>query len=325
MSDSVVFENRLDEMRLALDAWGRFIVERITELVELELGSANFKAFFKIKPEYRCKDKTSALKKLSKKKYTDPSSQMTDLVGARFVVLLKSDIDVVERVVIAHTAWSRSRDRNPEDEQERDPTSFAYQSVHYLLRNTEEFTFAGVRIPEGLCCEVQIRTLLQHAYAELGHDRIYKGEHVPISVHRLVARSMALMETTDEMFVAAVRELDQVNRQRDQWCSFLDETMKPIVEFPLETKADADALEVLDTFKQQLTSASLDSVRAELNAVITARIQHRAAAGESLFRKPVVLAVYWLVRNFPFEVEPVWPIPSLRSGLATVKSDLGIA
>lgn len=319
------FGDWLDELRPALEAWGDFIVERVTEFVKLDLGDEAYRSFFKIPPGYRCKERKSALKKLIKKKYAQPKEQMTDLVGSRFVVLLKTDIEVVERAIAGQTAWALSRDRNPVDEQAKDPTSFEYQSVHYLLRNTKEFSHNGVLIPEGLSCEVQIRTVLQHAYAEMGHDRIYKGEHVPLTVQRLVARCMALMETTDEMFVNAVHELDQVNREIEHWCTFLDETVKPILGSITPTSSDPEARDILETYKSLLKEASLVGVKAELTPFVTKKIQERAASVGGLFAKPVVLAVYWLVKTHPFEVSQVWPVPGLRNDLDKVKADLGVA
>lgn len=319
------FGDWLDELRPALEAWVDFIVGRVTELVKLDMGEEAYKSFFKIPPSYRSKERKSALKKLKKKNYAQPEEQMTDLVGSRFVVLLKTDIEVVERAIVGQTAWALSRDRCPVDEQAKDPTSFEYQSTHYLLRNNQKFSHNGVTIPDGLSCEVQIRTVLQHAYAELGHDRIYKGEHVPLTVQRLVARCMALMETTDEMFVNAVHELDQVNREIEHWCTFLDETIKPILASITPTSSDPEACDILDTYKSLLKEASLEGVKAELTPFVTKKIQERAASVGGLFAKPVVLAVYWLVKNHSFEVSQVWPVPGLRNGLDQVKADLGVA
>jgi putative GTP pyrophosphokinase len=324
MADSD-FGEWLDQMGPALKAWGDFVVGRITELVKAELGDEAYKPFFKIAPGYRRKDRTSALNKLKKKKYTEPKEQMTDLVGARFVVLLRTDIAVVERVIVAQTVWALSRDRDPMDEQARDPSSFEYQSVHYLLRNTKPFLHNGVMIPEDLSCEVQIRTVLQHAYAELGHDRIYKGKHVPLTVQRLVARCMALMETTDEMFVKAVHELDQVNRTIEHWCKFLDDTISPLLSSITPTADDVEAREILDTYKSLLEEAGLESVKAELTPFVTRKIQERAVLSGGLFAKPVVLVVYWLVRHHSFEISQSWPTPGLHNDLQLVKADLGVA
>ena len=52
-----------------------------------------------------------------------------------------------------------------------------------------------------LTCEIQIRTLLQHAFAEVSHDSTYKGPYKnDKGILRHLAKSMALMEATDDYF-----------------------------------------------------------------------------------------------------------------------------
>lgn len=325
VSSTADIRTAVDQMGPALDAWAMFVVARISELVELEVGSARFNSFFKVAPGYRLKEPESAAKKQEKKKYAEPMEMMTDLVGARFVVLLKTDIEVVEHAIIGHTAWTKSKDRNPQDERNERPTSFDYQSVHYILRNNQTTRINGVTVPEGMACEVQIRTLLQHAYAELVHDKFYKAvDQTPQSAKRLVARCMALMETTDEMFCAAVRELESVNQSRAQWCKILDQEIGSILTSYVQTEADADAIELLDTFKHLLLGANVEEVKELKNPAIVGRIKQRANAG-GLFAKPVVLLVYWLAQHHAIELSASWPIPTMSNDLDVVKADLGIA
>ena len=314
----------VEQLRPALDAWGRFVVDRIQELVKLEVGDDRFPMFFKVQPSFRLKDSGSAERKQEKKRYANPAEQMTDLVGARFVVLLQTDISLVERVIQSHTAWAKRKDRDPIDERDEKPTHFDYQSVHYILRNNKNTDLYDVNVPEGIACEVQIRTLLQHAYAELVHDKFYKAVKLtPPSARRLVARSMALMETTDQMFCEAVRELELVNQEREQWCALVDEEIGPLIPNFTRTDHDADALEILDTFKDVLDAANRDEVKAMKSAPIVAKIQQRAAGG-GLFAKPVVLIVYWLVKEHGIELDAHWPLPALLSDIGRIKSDLGI-
>nr|WP_249804714.1 MULTISPECIES: hypothetical protein [unclassified Bradyrhizobium] len=54
------------------------------------------------------------------------------------------------------------------------PYEFRYQSVHYIVRSRGDQKLDGQNITAGTPCEVQIRTLLQHAHSELTHDTIYK-------------------------------------------------------------------------------------------------------------------------------------------------------
>ncbi len=318
-------EASLKELNPALKEWGAFVILRIQEYVELEIGAERKKSFFKIEPNFRVKDADSAVAKQSNKKYSDPLEAMTDLVGARFVVLLKTDIDIVERAVITCTAWAKSKDRNPQDERDQRPNQFEYQSVHFVVRNNKEFTLNNITIPEGMACEIQIRTLLQHAYAELVHDKFYKAtEVVPQSALRLVARSMALMETTDEMFIAAVAELERVNQGINEWCSLLDGVVGPILTNYVSTIEDEDAIQLLGTFKHLLDMANTEEVKATLSLPLVTRIKAHALEGR-LFNKPVVLVIYWLATHYEIELTAAWPIPRLRSDLDLVKSHIGFA
>lgn len=325
MSNSADFGDWLDEVEPALKAWGDFVVAKLIELVELEIGREQFKCFFKVKPGFRVKGKQSALDKQKLKQYADPKEQMTDLVGARFVVLLKFDLEVVEKALIEYPEWTRSKDRDPLGEQKDRPKHFDYQSVHYIVRAADDMNLDGVHVPAGMPCEVQIRTLLQHAYAELVHDKFYKGVgHIPPSADRLVARSMALMESTDDMFVQAVRELDAVNKSREQWCAMLDAVVGPLIPGHTSTAQDHDALEILEEFRDLLPSANVDVVKAYLTTPVIAKIKESQAQG-NLHAKPIVLLVYWLLAEYPYLVGARWPVPALRFGFDKVRAHMGIS
>ena len=325
MSSEADFSQWLDEVHPALEAWGDYVVSKITELIDLEIGERQRKIFFKVPPRFRVKDKQSALDKLSLKQYSEPREQMTDLVGARFVVLLKPDMDLLEKVLIEYPNWVRSKDRDPSGEQNDRPKYFDYQSVHYIVRAPEEIVIGGVTVPANLPCEVQIRTLLQHAYAELVHDKFYKGAGcIPPSADRLVARCMALMETTDGMFVEAVKELEAVNKSREQWCAMLDDLVGPLIPGHTPTAEDCDALEILEEYRDLLESASVDVLKAQLIKAVIAKIQTNQSQG-NLYAKPSVLIVYWLLHTDAFQVGARWPIPGLLSGFNQVRAHLGIS
>ena len=325
MSNTADFGDWLDEVEPALKAWGGFVVAKLTELVGLEIGQDQLNCFFKVRPGFRVKDKQSALDKQKLKQYADPNEQMTDLVGARFVVLLKLDMEIVEKVLIEYPEWTRSKDRDPLGEQKDRPKHFDYQSVHYIVRAADDMDVDGVRVPAGMPCEVQIRTLLQHAYAELVHDKFYTGVgYIPPSADRLVARSMALMESTDDMFVQAVRELDAVNKSREEWCAMLDAAVGPLIPGHTPTAQDHDALEILEEFRDLLSSANVDAVKALLATPVIAKIQESHAQG-NLYAKPIVLLVYWLLAEHPYLVGARWPVPALRSGFDKVRTHMGIS
>lgn len=322
----LTFSDWLHQKQPEFAAFGKFVTNEISSRVLAELPCFKAKGFFKMEPSFRVKDIPSALKKQHKKQYPDPVYYMTDLVGARFVVLLRSDIKVVEDCLInCSSLWTARRDREPKTEADINPDAFRYQSVHYIVRNIEDFIYEGVTIPVEMSCEIQIRTLLQHAYAELGHDRIYKGDMVvPPSVQRIVARSMALMETTDHLFCEAVEELDRINKDLAAWCAWLDKAYASVGFSALETNDDEDATLILETYKDLLAVADEGVVISYFQKTAITYIQNRPRV-DDLFSRPIVILVYWLVSQHPIETDAHWPLPKFKDDLEMIAADLGIA
>jgi hypothetical protein len=96
--------------------------------------------------------------------------------------------------------------------------SFGYASRHLVLRVGEERSslsewrrFASVK------CEIQVRTILQHAWASISHTLDYKSdEDVPAQVRRKLFQVAALIEVGDQLFLAFRDELDGVRSQYAQ-------------------------------------------------------------------------------------------------------------
>lgn len=148
------------------------------------------------------------------KSYQRPLEEITDRVGVRFIVLLLSELKLVQEVIETAELWVFEKARDFEAERLERPHHFDYQSVHYIVRPRKPFDSVGVVVPAGTPCEVQVRTLLQHAYAELAHDLTYKPSlAVDREVSRKVAKSMALMETTDEIFVQAHEKVEAASAE----------------------------------------------------------------------------------------------------------------
>ena len=308
----------------SLKAWGNFVVKTITEKVRGEIGGDRYSCFFKILPSYRVKDVDSALKKLEKKKYQEPIRQMTDLVGCRFVVLLSSDIGIVEKCLVDYAGWTTSRERHYLDEIVDKPGEFDYQSVHYLVTCPDNFTDNGIAISEGTVCEVQIRSVLQHAYAELVHDNIYKPEgYVPPAAKRLVARCMALMEATDEMFCAVVQELQSVNKNNTSWSMFLDAQYKSISGREIDSLNDADTLTILDVYRELLTEVKQQDV-ADMIAAPVYRKQIETRVDDGLFHRPICILVFWLAKNRFDDLKNWWPLQSYQNDVADICAAVGV-
>lgn len=137
----------------------------------------------------------------------DPLKRIEDKIATRIVVTSLEDVDKITEIIMASTkVWSPRISRG-RDKHLINPKEFDYKAVHInLLPNQECSIFEGLQKNERqyYVCEVQIRTLLQHAFAEVAHDTIYKGPYSRESeLVRILSRGQALMEITDEYFLRA--------------------------------------------------------------------------------------------------------------------------
>jgi ppGpp synthetase/RelA/SpoT-type nucleotidyltranferase len=133
-------------------------------------------------------------------KYADPRTQLTDVVGARVLVPLSADVAPVARLVQRLYVVEEMSDSRV-DQRADVP---GYQSLHFLLRfrpeDREQWGLAGA--PD-VAMELQVRSILQHAWAALQHDVMYKAERVPSSnVRRRLIALAGLLELADQEFMA---------------------------------------------------------------------------------------------------------------------------
>jgi putative GTP pyrophosphokinase len=91
-----------------------------------------------------------------------------------------------------------------------DPDRFGYLSRHHVVTLSQERSkLAEYRRFEGHQIEIQTRSILQHAWAEIEHDLGYKSsEALPVEVRRRFARLAGLLELADKEFTEIRVELE---------------------------------------------------------------------------------------------------------------------
>ena len=130
----------------------------------------------------RAKSIESAIKKARKTvinndgvvehKYSNPRNDIMDFAGVRIVVYLPSDIEVVVDAIM-FLFQNDIRSSDSENKLKRlGNDKVGYLSAHYVieLKNPEKEYNAY----KNLKCEIQVRTVLQDAWAQIFHDRVYK-------------------------------------------------------------------------------------------------------------------------------------------------------
>lgn len=301
---------RWSEDKPKYGAWGRFIIDKVHRGLEGRMRAEDMESFLRIPPKARLKSENSLVEKAlyRGKGYADPYADITDKVGVRFVVLLSSEIELVQKVIESCSDWEYSLDKHFEAERENDPIQFSYQSVHYILRNKAAIDIAGVSVPVGTPCEVQIRTLLQHAHSELSHPNIYKPRiQATPEMKRAAATSMALVEAADDYFRRVAKRADEENQPLNDALRILCITYTSLTgEVPYVGKLTSL---LLDAYRDKLT--------ADLPARVDAFVQKKAYVADAikrrmesnvLYKQPVVLLVMMLVTEGPNGAREAWPL-----------------
>lgn len=306
-------------------AWAYFVVQRIYSGLELRVAPQALKDFVKVPSEPRLKDTKSLVDKALHrgKNYADPYGDITDKAGVRFVVLLTSDIKRVEEVICGTPDWECSKDRDYEEERLSRPLEFSYQSVHYIVRAKLDTNLDGVIVPAGTPCEIQVRTLLQHAHSELTHDTIYKPKKTATpNIQRTVAKSMALIEAADDFFEQVVSNLDQASQsEREAIAALVRIYSEKVGTEPEKAKSN---LLILDTFSDKLGIGFTQQIEIFIASkpFILGQITARAP-NKHLFRQAVILFVYFLVGTAPSDTKERWPLT--QNELRIIYSDLGLS
>lgn len=153
--------------------------------------------------ESRVKTESSLAGKLELKGYKYKSlADITDILGIRVITFYRDDVDVVASAIerLFEVDWENSVDKR----KLLDLDSFGYLSLHYVCR-----------IPDmPFRVEIQMRSLLQHAWANLYHDTGYKsGLEIPKEYIRNMNRLAGMLELADEQFSHIRTELTDYRRR----------------------------------------------------------------------------------------------------------------
>jgi ppGpp synthetase/RelA/SpoT-type nucleotidyltranferase len=180
------------------------------EVLIRELLIQNSINFHKI--ESRVKEPNRLEEKIHRKggKYVD-LTEITDIIGVRIITYFEDEVDKVAKIV--ETEFSLDNE-NSIDKRQLDADRFGYKSLHYVVSLTEERKkLTEYKRFMGLKIEIQIRSILQHAWAEIEHDLGYKGEHaIPDILKRNFYRVAAMLETADIEFVNIKNGINQYEK-----------------------------------------------------------------------------------------------------------------
>ncbi len=157
---------------------------------------------------HRVKTRASFKSKIFRegKEYTG-LADVTDLCGIRIIAYFPDDVDSIAGLI--EKEFQVDGENSIDKRAILDPDRFGYLSLHLVvslpldrIKLTEYKRFSGLK------AEVQVRSILQHAWAEIEHDLGYKTKlAIPREVRRRFSRLAGLLEIADQEFLSIRRDL----------------------------------------------------------------------------------------------------------------------
>ena len=149
--------------------------------------------------------------------YFSTFEDLSDILGLRIICFFSDEIDKIGKLV--EKSFIIDRELSSDKRALIKADSFGYLSLLYICSLP-----SGAGYPDHICgkkFEIQIRTVLQHAWAAIEHDLGYKSEFgVPRSVRREFARIAGLLEIADDEFL----------RTRDHMRKYTEDIRRKIIE-----------------------------------------------------------------------------------------------
>jgi len=183
---------------------------------------------------YRAKTLKSFIEKIQRKEYDKPFEQITDFSGVRIVFLYIKDYKNIEKLIRNTFQVIEKVDKLNEKEVDQ----FGYGAIHFIVKLGKKYQGARYDDLKNLVCEIQVRTILQDAWAIIDHHLVYKNEDdVPSHLKRKLNSLAGLFETADDQFqsikeerASYIKEIKEISNTPNKFLE-LDINLDTFIEF----------------------------------------------------------------------------------------------
>lgn len=172
----------------------RRLVDELTFAVEDRIKTSGLKV---ASVHGRVKTLDSLLSKVERKEYKDPLADVHDLAGVRVICQFTPDLDIIDKLIrelfdvheIVDKSASLGFDKT------------GYQGTHYIVTLGPNHRGARYNGLAELKSEIQVRTILQDAWAQISHSLDYKSDaSVPERERRELYNVSTLLEVSQNIF-----------------------------------------------------------------------------------------------------------------------------
>ena len=153
---------------------------------------------------HRVKTVASFREKIERKSYSHPLNDMRDLVGIRVVCLYPSILNDIDAIIRGCFDVVRYEDKRKGES----PELWRYSSIHYDCRVPEAHRGPRYDQIKDMIFEIQVRTILQDAWATVEHKLGYKNEKsIPDELKREFSALAGLFHIADQSFQHIANEV----------------------------------------------------------------------------------------------------------------------
>lgn len=159
--------------------------------------------------------------------------------------IIRKEFDVIEKV---DKLTDKGTDR------------FGYGAIHFIVKLGKGSAGARYDDLKDLVCEIQVRTVLQDAWAIIDHHLVYKNESdVPTQLQRKLNSLAGLFETADDQF-------DRVRTERESYVASVRDSRKIPEQF-LQNELNHDTF--TEYLEWKFPELSAESWPGQLNLVLS--------------------------------------------------------
>lgn len=199
------------EFEETLNGYLKEIIEELSKQEDpVEMGEND------IEIKSRTKEPKSLKGKIIRKDYEEPLKEITDLVGAKIMLTSLRYAELVYELVKKKFSTSVIEEID-KSKILKDARKFGYLGRHIVIRCNKDMEVERFRKFDGLAAEIQIKTLLQHTWAEIEHKLRYKPQiKLDEERQRYFDRLAAMIEVADDLFKELILEWERISNKKSQ-------------------------------------------------------------------------------------------------------------
>lgn len=177
--------------------------QNISEALDVFLKEKNIS---NLTISYRIKEFESFYEKINRKNYTNPFAQNEDFCGIRIILYYIDDLPKIESIIESEFEVVTKEIKADN----LDINEFGYRSNHFIIKLKKSWLETpNYRGLSEMKFEIQVRTILMHAWAEIEHELGYKNKNqVPESLERKLFMISAKLEEADMQFQEIKNNVD---------------------------------------------------------------------------------------------------------------------